>query len=112
MKPQIPAHLRGNYAEQRVCEHFLAQGYRVRFHRKKIFGVEYDWVFEDFREAIYVEVKSIKSVDFYLKRWPWRQKQRFVRVAQVLAAQERARFFLALVDYSDKVHLFMVGDEI
>jgi hypothetical protein len=109
---QPKAHLRGSYAEQLVCDHFGRMGYRVRFHQKKIFGVEYDWVFEGPVGAAYVEVKSVKSADFYLRRWPWRQKNRFLRVASVLAERERAQFFLALVDYKDKVHLFRVGSEL
>ena len=112
MKPLMNAQERGDYAENKVYELFIERGYRVRYHRKKIFGVEYDWIFANENETVYVEVKSVKSADFYLKRWPWKQKQRFIRVASVLAAKEKAHFFLALVDYYDKVHLFKVGSEI
>ena len=108
----VSAKDRGLYAEQIVSAYFTAQGYRVRFHRKKIFGVEYDWVFENLEESIFAELKSVRSADFYLQRWPWRQKQRFLRVAAVLAAREKSKFYLALVDYKDKVHLFLVGSEI
>jgi Holliday junction resolvase-like predicted endonuclease len=103
---------RGAYAELRVCEYFTELGYQVRSHRKKIFGVEYDWIFESASGAAFVEVKSVRSADFYVQRWPWRQKQRFLRVAAILAEKERAQFFLALVDYKDKVHLFKVGSDI
>lgn len=103
------AHLRGAYAEQKVCDYFCQRGHQVRFHQKKIFGVEYDWVFEGPRGVVYVEVKSVRSAAFFLQRWPWRQRQRFLRVAAVLAEREPAHFFLALVDYKDKVHLFKVG---
>lgn len=112
MKTPTLAHERGVYAEQKVFELFTQKGYKVRYHRKKIFGVEYDWVFSNSAEAVYVEVKSVKSAHFYLQRWPWKQKQRFIRVASVLAERERAHFYLALVDYEDKVHLFRVGSEI
>ncbi len=112
MRVPLDAHERGAHAEQIVCDLFMERGYRVRFHRKKIFGVEYDWVFANEKEAVYVEVKSVRSADFYLRRWPWNQKQRFIRVAAVLAAKERAHFYLALVDYGDKVHLFRVGSEL
>lgn len=111
-KAVLGAQERGVYAEQKVCELFFERGYHIRFHRKKIFGVEYDWVFQNSHEAVYVEVKSVRSADFYIQRWPWKQKQRFLRVAAVLAEKERAHFYLALVDYSDKVHLFRVGSEI
>lgn len=109
---QWTAKSRGDYAEERVHDYFLKRHCRVLYHRKKIFGVEYDWVFESSEGLIYVEVKSVKSAEFYLKRWPWKQKQRFLRVANALAAQKRSSFYLALVDYEDRVHLFKVGEEI
>lgn len=103
---------RGEQAEAIVREHFLALGCSVQFHRHKIFGVEYDWVFRNPPYSIYVEVKSVKSTDFFLKRWPWRQRQRFLRVASLLAEQHAALFYLALVDTKNKVHLFKVGEDI
>ena len=112
LKSSFNSQERGLYAERLVEDYFIEKGYQIRFHRKKIFGVEYDWVFQNKTELIYVEVKSVKSADFYIQRWPWRQKQRFLRVAAVLAAQQKAIFYLALVDYKDKVHLFKVGSEI
>lgn len=106
------AHARGEYAEQLVCDYFCARAHRVLFHQKKIFGVEFDWIFVGPRGLVYVEVKSVKSTDFYLQRWPLRQKQRFTRVAALLAEKQQAHFFLAMVDYSDKVHLFKVGRDL
>lgn len=103
---------RGNYAEQKVCEHFLELGYRVLYHRKKIFGVEFDLILSKRDVVIYVEVKSVHSPDFYLKRWPLRQKQRFLRVAAVLSERQKSQFFLAMVGHDDRVHLFDVTSEV
>lgn len=112
MNSRPVAHLRGEYAEQKVCDYFCSRGHRVLHHQKKLFGVEFDWIFTGPRGLVYVEVKSVKSTDFFLRRWPLRQKQRFIRVAQVLASNDQAHFFLALVDYTDKVHLFKVGRDL
>ena len=112
MKKRPLAHLRGAHAEKIVCHHFLLKGYRVRHHQRKIFGVEFDWIFEGPNGFAYVEVKSVTSAPFFIQRWPWKQRQRFVRVAAVVAANEKAQFYLALVDYDDKVHLFKVGEEL
>lgn len=112
MKNTSGAQDRGAHAETVVYEHFLDRGYRLCYHRKKIFGVEFDLVFINDDHRVYVEVKSVRSPAFYVKRWPWRQKQRFLRVAAVLAEREKAHFFLALVDYKDGVHLFKVGNEL
>jgi Holliday junction resolvase-like predicted endonuclease len=103
---------RGNHAEQKVCDHFLKLGYRVLYHRKKIFGVEFDLILAKQDLVVYVEVKSVHSSDFYLKRWPQRQKQRFLRVAAVLSEQQRSQFFLAMVGHDDRVHLFEVSSEV
>lgn len=106
------AQRRGDYAEQKVCDHFLELGYRVLFHRKKIFGVEFDLILAKQDLTIYVEVKSVHSPDFYLQRWPRRQKQRFLRVAAVLSERQKSRFFLAMVGHDDQVHLFDVISEV
>jgi len=111
-KDSNSARARGEYAEQKVYEHFLKQGYQLLLHRKKLFGVEFDLIFQGSDHLIYVEVKSVRSPDFYLLRWPRRQKQRFLRVAAVLAEKYNSKYFLALVDYKDKVHLFNAGSEI
>lgn len=103
---------RGDHAEQKVCEHFLDQGYRLLYHRKKIFGVEFDLVLEKQGLKVYVEVKSVHSPDFYLQRWPTRQKRRFLRVAAVLSEQQKSQFFLAMVGPDDKVLLFDVNMKI
>lgn len=103
---------RGDHAEQKVCEHFLERGYRILYHRKKIFGVEFDLILWRSGVTVYVEVKSVHSPDFYLQRWPVRQKQRFLRVAAVLSEQQKSQFFLALLGHDDKVRLFDVTKDI
>lgn len=113
MKSLCVAHERGLYAEQRVRDYFLKRGFRIWHHRKKIFGVEFDWVFQGREGLVYVEVKSVKSSAFFIQRWPKKQKDRFLKVASVLAESgpEARQFYLALVDYSDQIHLFRAGDE-
>lgn len=106
------AQSRGEHAEMKVRDYFLNKNFQIVFHRKKIFGVEFDWGFKKNGEMIYVEVKSVKSTEFYINRWPWKQKARFARVANILAAQRKSTFYLALVDYEDRIQLFKVGTEV
>lgn len=108
----IAAHVRGLHAENLVRDYFMKRGYEPLYHQKKIFGVEFDWIFKNPRGLLYVEVKSVRHPDFFIQRWPWKQKQRFLRVAAALAEQQRALFYLAMVDYENAVHLFRVGSEI
>lgn len=103
---------RGDHAERIVCDYFQELGYQVCHHRKRIFGVEFDWIFKNKTYHIYVEVKSVHSSDFFLNRWPMRQKQRFTRVASVLAEKQNAQFYLALVDHTNNVRLFKLGHDI
>jgi Holliday junction resolvase-like predicted endonuclease len=103
---------RGEHAEKRVCEHFLKKDFQLVAQRKKLFGVEFDLIFKNKNHLAYVEVKSVHSADFFLMRWPKRQKQRFTKVASVLAERQNSKFYLAMVDYNDKVHLFNVGSEV
>lgn len=110
LKPNPQA--RGDHAERIVCEYFQELGYQVCHHRKRIFGVEFDWIFKNKTHHIYVEVKSVHSPDFFLNRWPARQKQRFIRVASVLGEKQRAHFYLALVDHSNNIQLFKLGHDI
>lgn len=102
---------RGLHAEQKVCEYFLEKGYNLKQQRKKIFGVEFDLIFEKQDLWVYIEVKSVCSVEFYLNRWPQRQKQRFLRVASILGEKKSSTFFLALVDYQNNIHLFHANSE-
>lgn len=102
---------RGEHAEMIVRDYFLKLNYQISFHRKKIFGVEFDWGFKKNDEMVYIEVKSVKSHEFYLNRWPWKQKERFKRVSNILASQKKSTFYLAFVNYEDEIQLFKVGIE-
>ncbi len=98
------------FAESLVIQHYLEKGYRLCYQRKKLFGVEFDLIFRNQNETVYVEVKSIKSAAFFVQRWPLRQKKRFLKVASFLAERENSSFYLGLVNYENKIFLFNISD--
>lgn len=102
---------RGKQAEEIVKNYFVRRNYRILYHQKRIFGVEFDWILQGREGIIYVEVKSVRSPEFYLNRWPLNQKRRFLRVAEILSAKQKSQFYLALVDYQDQIQFFKVGSE-
>jgi Holliday junction resolvase-like predicted endonuclease len=103
---------KGLWGEDCVLEYFKSNDFEFVQKRKKIFGVEIDLIFKKENIFYFVEVKCLGENSSLEGRWPRRQKQRFLRVAAVLAESSKieSRFIFAVVRHDLSVEIFSIEE--
>lgn len=103
---------KGLWGEALVLEYFLARDFEFIQKRKKIFGVEIDLLFKKTNIFYFIEVKCLGEHSSLEGRWPRRQKQRFLRVASILAESSKldCRFIFAVVRVDQSVEVFSIEE--
>jgi Holliday junction resolvase-like predicted endonuclease len=103
---------KGIWGETCVIEYFLAKDFEFVQTRKKIFSVEIDLLFKKENIFYFVEVKCLGEHSSLEGRWPRRQRQRFLRVAAVLAESSKieCRFIFAVVRADGSVETFSIEE--
>lgn len=89
---------------------FKQNRYRCVAHRKKIYGVEIDFIFEKQNIISFVEVKSLQSLDRLQYRLSYKQKNRLLRARLWFENQYSipTETLLAVSTCEDQVHTFLV----
>lgn len=102
------AYKRGLKSEEIVIQELESKRYQLLFRRKKIWGVEFDLIFEKDDVKYLIEVKSLGPRSSLENRWPWRQKSRFYKVAQIISENPKynAQFKLAVVHANSKIDFY------
>lgn len=95
-----------------MIEFLESKGYQLILRRHKIWGVEIDLIFKKNNRNLFVEVKSLGLRSNLENRWPWKQKNKFYKIAKILAENPhyRADFRLAVVDQKQKIEFFNVNE--
>jgi Holliday junction resolvase-like predicted endonuclease len=103
---------KGLWGEDCVVEYLLKKNFEFIQKRKKIFGVEIDLLFKKDEIFYFVEVKCLGEHSSLEGRWPRRQKQRFLRIATVLAESSTldCRFMFAVVRADKSVEVFSIEE--
>lgn len=105
----LVSHLKGMAAEGRVLQAYAARGHRLVCRRWRGPGGEIDLVFEKDGEAVFVEVKSSRSLAAAAAHLTRRQIARLMASAEAAlgffprGALTPMRFDLALVDGAGRI---------
>lgn len=107
---KLNSKVKGSFKENIVVRHLKQQGWDILSQNKKVLGVEIDILAKKEKEVFLIEVKSIKKDEHLENILKDKQKERLKKTAQSLISDfpEGLRFFLATVNFQNKVEFFEV----